>query len=253
MGGVRGRMILAAALLAGAGAGAGIGAGARAAALTAEQRTEVVQTVRQALHDDPSILRDALGVLQADETRQQDVTAAGAIAAHRAALFDDPADPAAGDPSGDVTVVEFYDPRCPYCRQMLPVMAALLQADPHVRLVWKDIPILGPASVLDSRALLAAQRQGGYARLQAAVMRGTGVPTAATLRAEAERQGMDGARLEHDMGDPAIQARLESNLRLAAAMHIEGTPALVVGGRMIPGAAAVADLQAAVAAARAAK
>ena len=141
-----------------------------AAPLTSEQRAEVVQTVREALRNDPSILRDALLALQADETARQAATATAAIATQRANLVADPADPVAGNPSGPVTVVEFYDPRCPYCRQMLPVLAELVRADPRVRLVLKDIPILGPASVLESRALLAAQRQGGYARFQDAIM-----------------------------------------------------------------------------------
>ena len=223
-------------------------AGTQASALTAEQRAEVVQTIRQALRDDPSILREALVALQADEAARQNDVAAGAIAAHRAALVADAADPVLGNPAGSRTVVEFYDPRCPYCRQMLPVMAALIQADPEVRLVLKDIPILGPASVLEARALLAAQRQGGYARFQAAIMQSPATPTTASLRAEAEREGLDGARLERDMADPATQARLDENLRLASLLHIEGTPALVIGDRMIPGAVDLADLRRIVAA-----
>ena len=224
--------------------------GAAAAALTPEQRAEVVQTVRQALHDDPSILRDALAAMQADDAARQDASNAGAIAAQHAALVADPADAVAGNPGGDVTVVEFYDPRCPYCRQMLPVMATLLQTDPQVRLVFKDIPILGPASVLEARALLAAQRQGRYVPFQEAIMHSMATPTAASLRVEAERQGMDGARFERDMADPATQARLDKNLHLAAALHVDGTPALVIGSRMIPGAIDLPELQQAVAAAR---
>jgi protein-disulfide isomerase len=222
---------------------------AHAAPLTADQRAEVVQIVRQALRDDPSILRDALTSLQADETAQQASEAAGAIAAQRAALVADPADPVEGNPAGPVTLVEFYDPRCPYCRQMLPVLTALLQADPNIRLVLKDIPILGPASVLESHALLAAQRQGGYAPLQAALMHSTTPPTMASIVAEAEHEGLDGARLERDMGDPAIQARLDQNVQLASALHIEGTPALIIGDHLIPGAVDLAELQQAVAAA----
>lgn len=225
-------------------------AAACAAPLAPEQRAEIVQTLRQALHDDPSILRDALAALQADDARREDAAASGAIAAQRAALFADPADPVEGNPAGSLSVVEFYDPRCPYCRQMLPVLAALLKADPGIRLVLKDIPILGPASVLESRALLAAQRQGGYPVMQQAVMRMAGAPTVASLRAEAEHAGLDGARLERDMADPAIQARLDRNVRLASDLRLEGTPALIVGDRVIPGAVELADLQAAVAAAR---
>jgi protein-disulfide isomerase len=221
-----------------------------AASLTPDQRSEVVQLLRDTLRSDPSILRDAIAALQADDAAHQDAAATSAIAAQRSALVANPADPVAGNPDGDVTVVEFYDPRCPYCREMVPVMAALLQADPKLRLVYKDIPILGPASVLESRALLAAQRQGGYAKLQNAVMLGTGTPDAAALRSEAERQGLDGARFYRDMADPAIQARLDDNIRLATALHVEGTPALVIGDHMIPGAVSLAELQRAVAAAR---
>ena len=227
-----------------------LGSPAHSAALTAEQRAEVVQTMRQALHDDPSILRDALAALQADDTARQEAAASAAIGAEHAALFTNAADPAAGNPSGNITVVEFYDPRCPYCRQMLPVLAALLQADPQIRLVYKDIPILGPASVLESRALLAAKRQGAYLPFQQAIMHSSATPTPSSLRAEAEREGLDGARFDQDMADPAIQRQLDSNLRLAAALHVEGTPALVIGDRMIPGAAELADLQRTVAAAR---
>ncbi len=224
---------------------------ARAAAFTPEQRAEMVQVMRQALHDDPSILRDALVAMQADDAARQDAENTGAIAAQHAALFNAPADQVAGNPAGDVTVVEFYDPRCPYCRQMLPVIAALLKADPQIRLVFKDIPILGPASVLEAHALLAAQRQGGYLRFQDVIMHNNATPTPATLRAEAEREGLDGARFEHDMGDATVQSRLDDNLHLAAALHVEGTPALVIGKRMIPGAVDLAELQQAVAAARA--
>ena len=221
-----------------------------AAALSAEQRAEVVQLLRDTLRSDPSILRDALESLQTDDAARAQASTASLIAAQHKALVADPADQVAGNPQGDVTVVEFYDPRCPYCRQMLPVLASLLQADPNIRLVYKDIPILGPASVLESRALLAAQRQGGYLKLQNAIMHSSATPDAAALRNEAVQQGMDGARFDHDMADPAIQARLDQNIQLATAMQVEGTPALIIGTLMIPGATSLAALQDAVAAAR---
>ncbi len=215
--------------------------------MTATQRAEIVQIVREALIKDPSILREALASLQQDDTAIENAAARTAISAQRAALSTAD-DPVAGNPHGGVTVVEFYDTRCPYCRGMLPTMAALLHADPNVRLVYKDLPILGPTSVLEARALLAAQRQGGYLKLQDAVMHSAAPSTVASLRAEAEHLGMDGARLEKDMADPAIQARLDANIRLAAALHVDGTPALVVGDQMIPGAVELADLEHAVAA-----
>ncbi len=107
----------------------------RAASFTPQQRAEIVAIVRQALHDDPSILRDAIGALQRDEGKRRQSAAREALASRSRQLRDDPADPVAGNPREDVTVVEFYDPRCPYCRAMRPVVARLLAADPGVRLV----------------------------------------------------------------------------------------------------------------------
>jgi protein-disulfide isomerase len=191
-----------------------------------------------------------LAALQQDEARQQDQAAQNAITSAHDALTENAADPSAGAAGADVTVVEFYDTRCPYCRRLLPTLAALLKADPKVRIVYKDLPILGPDSMLEARALLAAQRQGGYAPMQEAVMSSTGPATPQTLRAKAASLGLDGAKLQQDMADPALQARIDSNLQLARALHVDGTPAFVIGARLIPGAVALAALQDAVAAAR---
>jgi protein-disulfide isomerase len=216
----------------------------------AGQRAEIVQILRDALRSDPSILRDAVTALQQDDARQQDAAALDAITSQRHALLENSADPAVGDSAGDVTLVEFYDTRCPYCRGLLPTMAALLKADPKLRVVYKDLPILGPNSMLEARALLAAQRQGGYERMQDAVMHNSGAVTAQSLGAEAQTLGLDGDRLQKDMGDPVIQARLESNLQLAQTLHVEGTPAFIIGAKLIPGAVSLAELQDAVAVAR---
>ena len=128
---------------------------ARAAEFTPAQRAEIVQILRDALKQDPSILRDAVTAMQTDEGDRQ----RAALAAAKDTLVD-PADPVGGNPKGDVTIVEFFDTRCPYCRKLEPTMADLLARDHGVRLVYKDLPILGPASVLGSKALLAAQSRG---------------------------------------------------------------------------------------------
>ena len=224
-------------------------ASARAQEFTPSQRDAIVGILRDALHRDPSILRDALAALQADESRQQEQATQATIARLGSKLVD-PADPVAGNPLGDVTIVEFYDTRCPYCRSMEPVIADLLRADGRVKLVVKDLPILGPNSLVESRALLAAQKQGGYFRLRPAIMALSGTTTRDTLRDLADRQGLDGARLLRDMDDPTIKARLDANLGLAPQLGIDGTPAFVVGGRMVSGAADLREMQAAVAAAR---
>lgn len=225
-----------------------LGATAQADEFTPAQRAEIVQIMRDALKRDPTILRDAVAALQNDDDDQQKAK----IAAARGRL-EDPADAVAGNPKGDVTIVEFFDTRCPYCRKLEPVMADLLARDQGVRLVYKDLPILGPASVLGSKALLAAQKQGGYEKLRSAIMSAPPQTTMAMIEDAAKQLGLDWPRLERDMDEPSVQARIDANLQLARAIGVDGTPALIIGGELLPGAVDLAELQKAVAEARKAK
>lgn len=219
-------------------------------AFTAAQRAEIVAIVRDALKTDPSILRDAVMALQNDEQASKQAATQAALARLGPALVHTKGDPVGGNPDGDVTVVEFYDLRCPYCRRMLPIMADLLKRDPKIRVLYKDIPILGAPSTLAARAVLAAQKQGGYLKLHDAVMAGTQNVTEDSLRDSASHAGLDWARLQQDMKDPEIQQRLDVNLKMAQTLGIDGTPVYVIGGKILPGAVELADLQGAVAAAR---
>jgi len=221
-------------------------------AFTPEERQEIVGIVRDTLRTDPGLLRDALRALDVDDARQQAAATTNALAIIGPRLID-PLDPVAGNPLGDVTIVNFYDTRCPYCRQMMPIEADLLRQDPGLRLVNKDLPVLGATSQLEARALLAAQRQGGYFKLQGVIMRQAAPSTRDTLRAEADRLGLDGGRLLRDIDDPAIKARLTATIDMANQLSIQGTPALVVGDRLLSGAQTLAELQSAVAAVRSAR
>lgn len=223
---------------------------APATGLTEAQRQEVVALLRQALTEDPSILREALAAMQAAERQDRATAQQAAIAARADALLRDPADPVKGNPRGDVTLVEFFDARCGYCKVLHPTMEQLIRADPNLRVVMKDLPILGPNSVVASKVLLAAQRQGKYPALQDALMRLRGELSEPVLRAEAEKLGLDWTRIKRDMEDPVIQRRLEANVALAQALSIEGTPALVIGDALVPGAVDLPTLQQLVADAR---
>ncbi len=219
-------------------------------AFTPEQRAQIVQVVREALKADPSILRDAIISLQADDQAREAADTKSRVAAQHQALLANPGDPVAGNPAGDVTVVEFYDPRCPYCRRMLPTIDALLKKDHGVRLVFKDIPVLGPASTTESRAILAAQKQGGYLKMQSALMNDPAEPTAQMLREAARGAGLDPAKLAADMNGADIAARIKQNLDLAHALRVDGTPVFVVGSQMFPGAMDQATLESAISIAR---
>ncbi|MEA2726342.1 MAG: hypothetical protein QOF70_817 [Acetobacteraceae bacterium] len=223
--------------------------GAQGAEFTAAQRVEIVAIVRDALKQDPSILRDAVVALQADEGERSQEATRSAIVQSRNQLVTQ-ADPVAGDPNGDVTIVEFFDTRCPYCRKLEPVMDSFLTQDHRVRLVYKDLPILGPASVLGTRALLAAQRQGAYGQMREAVMKLPPDTTIAQIEASARALGLDWPRMARDMDDPAVQARIDANLKLAHDLGIQGTPALVIGNDLVPGAVELPALRKAVADAR---
>ncbi len=223
--------------------------GVPAAEFTPAQRSEIVGVVRDALKQDPSILRDAIAALQADEAGRAQAASHAAITQARGQLAT-AADPVVGNPKGDVTIVEFFDTRCPYCRKMEPVMARLLAQDHQVRLVYKDLPILGPASVLGTKALLAAQKQDAYAKMREAVMELPPDTTMAQIEASARALGLDWTRMAADMADPAVQARIDANLKLAHDLGIEGTPALVIGDDLVPGALDLPELEKAVAAVR---
>ena len=220
---------------------------------SAAQRQEIIAIIREALRSDASLLRDAIAALQEDEARQKSGATRGTIAELGQALTRTPGDPVAGNPNGDVTVVEFYDVRCPYCRRMVPVIAELIRRDPGVRVVYKDFPILGPASTLAARALLAAHKQGGYLKLHAALMTGSPSLDQDALRGVAGRIGLDWDRLQRDMGDPDIMGRINANLALGRRLDLQGTPAYVIGENVLPGAVDLSDLMAAVAAARGAR
>jgi len=223
---------------------------AQTPSFTPDQRKAIIQIVREALKNDPSILRDAVTALQADNEARDAASTKARLSADKNDLLAKPGDPVAGNPAGDVTIVEFYDPRCPYCRRMLPVIDALLHKDHGVRLVYKDIPVLGAASLTEAKAILAAQKQGGYTKMQAALMSNSAEPSDAMIRQIASSVGLDPAKLAADMNSPAISGRIQQNLALARDLKVDGTPAFIVGDQVIPGAMDEVNLATVIAAAR---
>ena len=151
--------------------------------------------------------------------------------------------PVSGDPGGDVTLVEFFDYQCGYCKRALAPMKELLASDGKLRVVWKEFPILGPASRFAARAATAAARQGRYLDFHLAVMGAPGKLTESSVMGIAERLGIDVERLRRDMEDPAIEAYLDETHRLARDLGITGTPAFVIGETVVPGVVGGARLK----------
>jgi protein-disulfide isomerase len=206
------------------------------ATFTPRQRAQVVQILRDAMKRDPSILRDAIVELQSDNDRLEAQAQHAAIANQNAPLFDS-SDPSAGNPRGNVTIVEFFDPRCPYCRELEPTLEKFVSKHGNIRVVYKDFPILGPASELGSRALLAARLQGRYAALRQILMGSASSDfTQASIRIAAEKAGLDWPSLERDMNSGGVRGKLVKNKALAQALGIDGTPTFVIGEKIVEGA-----------------
>lgn len=171
----------------------------------------------------------------------------------RKAVVDDPVAPKRGSAGYDVSIVEFFDYNCPYCRRMEPVLDTLLASDPKVRIVYRDWPIFGPASREAAKAAIASQWQGRHAAFHEALLTSPGKLDSAGIRTAATRAGVDWPRLLRDLNThgPEIDALLARTDAIAAAIGFKGTPALIVGSQLVAGAVDLPALRHLVATARA--
>lgn len=206
----------------------------------ADQKTAIEGIVRDYLLANPEILLEMSQALEARQEEARQAAASAAIEGNQAALFDDPLTPDLGNPDGDVAVVEFFDYRCGYCKRVYQPILDAVREDGNVRLLVKELPILGPQSVLAATAALAAREQDGYAAMHGALMTHRGGYDEATIGKLAGAAGLNAERLLADMADPAVQAKIEAaieaNQALAGAIGVSGTPAFVVGTTFVPGA-----------------
>ena len=192
---------------------------------------QVKKLALDAILENPEIIMQAVAILQ---QREKDRAASGANTV-RLQLESDPNAPNLGNPEGDVTVVEFFDYNCPYCRSAGETMQALLAADANVRVIYREWPILGDDSVIAARAALAAREQGKYEAFHWALMNGEGRVTEAVIFKVARDLGMDIAQLEADMVSPAVEAHITLSNALAQQLGFTGTPAFIVGDKTAPG------------------
>ncbi len=222
------------------------------AGLDTEPTQRIEAIARDYILENPEVLVQALRVLQdrrrlADQTRNR-----ATLAAKRDELSADPAAPVGGNPDGNVTIVEFFDYNCPYCKAVYPRLAQLLAEDDQIRLVFKEWPILGPVSELAAKMALALWKQDpdNYQAFHAALLSVRGRLTQDAVFAAARGLGLDVERLKSEMESPEIAADLARNKALAGSLGITGTPAFVVGDRLVPGAASLAQMKALVERAR---
>jgi protein-disulfide isomerase len=220
-------------------------------ALTPEQKAAVEQLIRETIAKHPEIVLDALDKAQSRRDADAAAHEKEIIADARKELISDPASPVGGNPAGDVTIVEFFDYRCPYCKAIEPSLEALLKADGKLRIVYKEFPILGPASVYAARVALAAVPAGKYGDFHRAMMAVKGPIDEDVVRKTAEGVGLDMAKIEFDMESDAVSHAIAANMKLAQQLNVDGTPAFIIGDEMLPGPDGVAALREAIAKARA--
>jgi len=200
-----------------------------AAEFTPEQRKAIEAIIHDYLMQNPDVMIEALRAAEDAKSKQ-------VLSDRRREIFDDPATPVGGNPQGDVTIVEFFDYRCPYCKQVQASLQALLDEDRKLRFIYKEMPVLGAPSVTAAHAALAARAQGQYDAFHTAMMATKGQITDEVVYRVAGSVGLDVDRLKRDMTSPEIDQAVKANLALADALDIHGTPGFIIGDHIVPGA-----------------
>lgn len=218
--------------------------------LTPEQKDAVEAVIHDYFLKHPEFMVEVLRAAEAKIKQDKAADARQAIAAYRKDLLADATSPVGGNPNGDVTIVEFFDYRCPYCKQVEPALEALMKDDPKIRIIYKEFPVLGTESVYASRMALAAVKQDKYLEFHKAMMATKGQITEKVILQVAATAGIDIAKAKADMTAPGIKDILQRNYSLAEALDINGTPAFIIGDTLVPGATDIDGLKKLIADAR---
>ncbi|MDB5682184.1 MAG: DsbA family protein [Sphingomonas bacterium] len=198
--------------------------------------------IREYLLANPEVIPEAM-------QRLQDRAAAKVIAANRADILTPVGNAWSGNPNGDVTVVEYLDYNCTYCRASLPVVDQLIAADPKVKVIYRELPVLSLQSETAARYAIVAGRQGKYRALHAALYAG-GPLTEASMDKALVTAGLDPVKVKAEAKDASVEAAIKTNLSLMRPLGLTGTPSWVIGDRVVSSVMSVEDMRAAVEAAR---
>ena len=192
--------------------------------------------IREYIIANPEVLVEAMQEFERRQETQRDAVALKAISQHRTELLSDPESPTAGNANGDVVIVDFNDYQCPYCKRAHLALKSVVAADGKVKVVYKDLPILGEPSRIAALAALAAVKQGKHLALHNALMEFSGKLDRDRIMEIATSVGLDIALLQKDMDDPKFKQLIDRNMALASALGVRGTPAFVIGDQFVPGA-----------------
>ena len=204
-----------------------VATGHAAGTMSNEQRQEFEQVIKEYLLANPQVVLDALtNAQQWQETRKMSDNAER--------LFRSPNAFVAGNPDGDISLVEVFDYYCGYCKRAMGDVLAYIEEDPNVRVIMREFPILGRGSIIASQAALASRKQNKYWEFHLALMGTNGIQNEAQVMEIAKSVGLDTTRLKQDMQDPAIMAAIGEGHELATALGINGTPSFVLDDQLLP-------------------
>lgn len=207
------------------------------AASAPPQDTQAIEKmVREYLIKNPEILIEMSQALEERQSAAQETAFRSAIANNADAIFRSGDDLIAGNPQGDVTVVEFFDYNCAYCKRAMPDLVKLIENDPNVRVVLKEFPILRRESEGAARVAIAATKQAKYFELHRALLESKGVTSEESALKTAAELGLDIDKLKQDMQAPEVKKVIKDARELAEKLGVQGTPFYLIGDQVVPGA-----------------
>jgi protein-disulfide isomerase len=217
-----------------------LGLAPAAAQISASQRGDIERIIREYIVSHPEVLQEAMMELEKRNAAAETARHQAAVRDNAQTIFNSTRQVVLGNPKGDVTMVEFFDYNCGYCKRAMGDMLTLLKSDPNLRIVLKEFPVLGPGSVEAAKVAAAARMQDKtgkkYLEFHQKLLGGRGQADQAHALAAAKEAGFDTARIEKDLGSDEVRQSLEESFKLAEALGLNGTPSYVIGKDVVVGA-----------------
>jgi len=211
------------------------------------QRGDIEAIVRNYLIAHPEVLEEAMAELTKRQSAAEAEKHEKGVASNADAIFNSPRGVTLGNKDGDVTFVEFFDYNCGYCKRAMADMMELMKADPKLKIVLKEFPVLSAGSVEAAQVGVAVRMQDPsgkkYLDFHQKLLGGRGAADKARAMQAAKEAGLDTARIEKDIASPEVRATIEENFKLAEAMGMNGTPSYVIGKQIVVGAVGLDGLK----------
>jgi protein-disulfide isomerase len=222
-------------------------AAASAQSFTPSQRGEIEQIVREYLLSHPEVLQEVIAEMDKRQATADAEKHRAAINQHEALIFSSPRQVTIGNPQGDVTLVEFFDYNCGYCKRALSDLVDLMNSDSKLKVVLKEFPVLGEGSTQAAQVAVAARMQDKsgkkYFEFHQKLLGGRGSADKARALAVAKEVGFDMTRLAKDMASEEVKTTLAESFTLSEAMGLNGTPSYVIGNDVVIGAVGLETLR----------